>query len=233
MSTKTTYPRDLLVYFAFCALPIAGFWLLGEPGVQFDTALFTVSLVVLLGFKVYYKDKAMLVDWDENLNAEAFLYILLGIMGSLFVATYLTTSFVHSATLISSIGVPVTKLGLIVGTTVLPKFYSDILFTLTLTITAEESSKLVTSLGLYVWLKDLIGSSFAKYTAIVTPIAGWALLHTFDNPAYQTQYAFVFVSSAFVAGLLMYYAMAKTKSLLAAMLIHGGYNIIILYLMGG
>jgi membrane protease YdiL (CAAX protease family) len=73
----------------------------------------------------------------------------------------------------------------------------------------------------------------AKYVAVVAPIAGWALLHTFDNPAYQTQYMLVFVSSAFLAGLLMYYAMSKTKSLLAAMLIHAGYNIVILYLMGG
>jgi membrane protease YdiL (CAAX protease family) len=234
MATPKAFPRDLLVYFGLCALPIAGFWLLGESSVQFDTALFTVSLVVLFGFKIYYKnDRTMLLDWDENLNMEAFLYIFLGVIGSLALATFLTTRFVQSANWVSSIYVPTTRLGLSVGTTAIPKFWSDVLFTITLVVTAEETSKLVTALGLYVWLKDLIGETFAKIIAIGGPILGWALLHTFENPAYQTQYWLVFVGSAFGAGLIMYYAMMKTKSLLAALLIHAAYDIVLLALSQG
>jgi membrane protease YdiL (CAAX protease family) len=221
------------VYFAFCALPIAGFWLLGENSVQFDTALFTVSFVVLLAFKFYYKDSSMLLDWDENLNMDALVYIVLGVIGSLALSTFLITQFVRSATWTSSIYVPITHLGLTVGFTVIPKFWSDVLFTITLVVTAEETSKLVTALGLYVWLKDLIGKTFAKIIAIAAPLLGWALLHTFENPAYQTQYWFVLVSTAVGAGLLMYYAMMKTKSLLSAMLIHAAYNVVLLVLGGG
>lgn len=227
------FPRDLLVYFAFCALPIAGFWLLGQSSVQFDTALFTVSFVVLLGFKFYYKDPSMLLDWDENLNVTALLYIFLGVVGSLALATFLTTRFTQSLNWVSSIYVPVAPLGLSVGPTQIPTFLSNVLFTLTLVVTAEETSKLVTALGLYVWLKDIIGKTFARIIAIAAPILGWALLHTFENPLYQTQYWIVFVGSAFGAGLLMYYAMQKTKSLLSALLIHAAYNIILLALKGG
>jgi membrane protease YdiL (CAAX protease family) len=228
------FPRDLLVYFAFCALPIAGFWLLGDPSVAFDTALLTVSLVVLFGFKIYYpNNQGMLLDWDENLNVDALLYVILGAVGCLFLAMFLTTWFVQSATLVSSIFVPVTKLSLQVGATTLPKFWSDVLYTIALVVTAEETSKLVTSLGLYLWLKDFLGDMTSKVVAVVTPILGWALLHTFENPAYQTQYWFVFVGSAFACGLIMYYAMLKTKSLLAAMVIHAAFNIAALYMMGG
>jgi|GEM_PF-2719778 membrane protease YdiL (CAAX protease family) len=232
------FPRDLLIYFAFCALPIAGFWLLGDPSVAFDTALLTISLVVLFGFKIYYNDRAsaraeMLLDWDENLNADALIYIIFGVIGSLAVATFLATRFTGSLTWVSSIYVPVTKLSLQVGTTTLPKFWSDVLFTITLVVTAEETAKLVTSLGLYLWLKDFIGQDWGKTVAIGAPIMGWAALHTFENPSYQGQYWYVFVGSAFVAGLLMYYAMYKTKSLLAAMIIHLVYNTVILYMTEG
>lgn len=229
MQTQTK-ARDLLVYFALSALPIAGFLLLGQSGAQFDVALLTMSLLVMLWFKTYYKDKEQLVDYDENLHGESYLWITLGVIGSLAISTYLNTTFIKSGDWTSSIWVPTTTLGLSVGSLVLPKFASDVLFTLTLVAPAEECSKLVSSLGLYAQFKGILGKTIAKTVAIVLPIALWALLHTYQNPSYQTGYMMIFVSTAFLAGLLMYYAMQKTKSLLSAILIHGAYNCLIIYL---
>jgi membrane protease YdiL (CAAX protease family) len=230
MPAQTERARDLLVYFAFCALPIAGFLLQNEPGATFDVALLTISLLVILWFKVYYKDTSQLVDFDENLTGESMMWIVLGIIGCLALSTFMVSSFVHTGYYLSSIWVPRVKLGLAVGSLVVPTFWNNVLFTLTLVVTAEECSKLVASLGIYMWFKGFLGKTWASVVAIAGPIGGWAYLHTYANPEYQTAYALIFVLTAFLAGLIMFYVMKRCKSLLAAMLVHAGYNIIVLYL---
>jgi membrane protease YdiL (CAAX protease family) len=230
MPDQSQKARDLLVYFAFCALPIAGFLLQNEPGATFDVALLSMSLLVILWFKVYYKDTSQLLDFDENLTAGGLVWVLLGIIGALGISTFMVSNFAKTGYYISSIWVPTTTLGLSVGSVAIPKIWNDFLFTLALVVTAEECSKLVTSLGIYIWFKRFLGKTWASIVAIAAPIGGWAYLHTYANPAYQTQFALIFVVTAFLAGLLMFYVMKRTKSLLAAMLVHAGYNITILYL---
>jgi membrane protease YdiL (CAAX protease family) len=229
MSAQSEKARDLLVYFALSALPIAGFLLLGQPGADFDVALLTVSLLVMLWFKTYYKDASQLVDYDEPLHGESFVWITLGIIGTLAISTYLTSTFMKLGTWTSSIWVPTTTLGLSVGSVMLPKFASDVLYTLTLVAPAEECSKLISSLGIYMQFKDMLGKGTAKVLAISVPIALWALLHTYQNPVYQ-QYATILVPTAFLSGLLFYYVMQKTHSLLSVILVHGTYNCIVIYL---
>jgi len=222
-------PRDLLIFFAFSALPIAGFMLANFPNTQFDVSLLVVSLIVLLWFQQYYKETHQLLVYDENLHSMSLVYVVLGVIASLAIATYLTSAYLQQT--VSSIYVPTTKMSLSIGTTILPAFWSDVLFTLTLVAPAEECSKLVSSLGFYVWLKDKIGDWLAKVIAIVVPIGMWALLHTYQNPQYMGEYMMVFVGTAFIAGLVIEYIMMKTKSLLAAILCHALYNCVLLYIM--
>lgn len=230
-----TVARDLLVYLAFSVLPAAGFYLSGYPDAPFYISLLVLSLVVLVAFQVWQKESGLIVAYDSNLDFWGLMLIALGVMGSLAVASYLVSNYVTASvgTVVSSIYVPVTKLGLTVGQLQLPGFYSDVLFTLTLVAPAEECAKLVTSVGLYSWLGGVFGrggQAEAKVISAVTPIVVWALLHTYRNPMYQGQYMLVMVLTAFLAGLIIFAVMQRTKSLLAAILCHAIYNIIILYL---
>lgn len=221
--------RDLLIYFAFSVLPMAGFWLAGYSDTAFYMSLFVISTLVLLMFRLWHTDSQEFIKYDENLQGSTLLYVILGAMGSLMIATYLVSRYVNQS-MVSSIFVPVTKLGLSVGTLNLPAFWSDVLFTLTLVAPAEEMSKLVTHVAAYAWLKDKIGVTFAKVLAIIVPIGTWATLHTYRNPAYQGSYMAIMVLTAFLAGLLIFYVMKKTNSVLAAILCHSLYNITVLYL---
>lgn len=220
--------KDWLVYLAFSVLPIAGFWLAGFPDTAFYLSLLVVSLIVLVMFKVWHKDSVSFIEFDQNLHGFSLVLILGGVIGCLGIASFLVTSYTHQT--MSTIYVPTTRMGLSVGDLVLPQFWSDVLFTLTLVAPAEETAKLVTTVAAYGWLKDKIGSAFSKLIAIATPIAAWALLHTYRNPSYMGSYMFIMVATAFIAGLVIYFVMYKTKSLLAAYLTHAIYNLVILYL---
>ena len=223
--------KDLLVYFAFCALPSAAFLLSSYPDTQFYISLFVVSSLVMLWFRVYFKDSGLL-QYDQNLVSVSLAMVLAGIVSCLVVATYMVTNYTAptAGQWVSSIYVPSATLGLSVGQFTIPSAWSDVLFTLTLVVPAEECGKLVTQLGMYTWLKDALAGSVAKAISIVTPIIVWGLLHTYRNPAYQGQYMMVMVATAIIAGLVMYAVMWKTKSLLAAILVHVGYNVAVLYL---
>jgi len=219
--------RDLLVYFAFSALPIAGFLLAGTADTQFYVSLFTISLLGIFGFKFYYAEETdKFLSFGEDLDGFGFVLILLGVIGCLFISSFLISNFVGQN--LTSIVVPTPKMALQVGAIALPPFWSDVLFTLTLVAPAEECSKLVTTLGFYVWLKDVLGKSAAGVLAIVVPIATWAALHMYVS--YHGQYMLVYAGSAFVSGLLIFYVMKKTRSLLAAILVHSFFNVVILFL---
>jgi membrane protease YdiL (CAAX protease family) len=214
-------PRDLLVFCGLTALPIAGFLLLNYPNAQFDVSLYMVSMLVLLWFRVYQKETT-LVAFDHDLDMSGLVWIVAGLLGCLVVASFLVRQYT-----ISSIYVPMTKLSLAVGTFQLPQFASDLLFTLALVAPAEEAGKLVAQTAFYTLLKDSLGKTFGKAVSIAVPIGTWALLHTYQNPAYATPFI---MFTIFIAGGIIYAVMWKTKSLLAAILVHAAYNSVILYL---
>ena len=219
--------KDLLIYFALCAFPIASFMLLNYPDVQFYVSLFLVSALVIAWMHVYRKETgSRLVEYDHNLTGSGVLLILGGVMGVLVSATFLVSGFVNS-----SLYVPQAKMAMSIGSLVVPQFWSDVLFQLTLVAPAEEASKLVTSLALFDRLKGGFSVGLAKVISICVPIFIWAILHTYRNPQYMGEYMMVFVGTAFIAGLVIEYIMMKTKSLLAAILCHSLYNCVLLYIM--
>jgi membrane protease YdiL (CAAX protease family) len=224
-------PRDLLVVFAFSALPIAGFLLAGTADTQFYVSLLTISIIGIFAFWTYYSNEVNeFLPFGHELESFSFVLILLGTIGCLFISSFLIRNFVGTS--LTSLYVPKPAALLAIGSITLPPFWSDVLFTICLVATAEECSKLVTALGFYIWLKDAFGKTVSGIIGVAVPVVAWAFLHTYANPDYQGQYMPVYVGSAFISGLLIFYIMKKTKSLLAAILIHALYNISILIMLG-
>lgn len=221
--------KDLLIYFAFCALPIASFLLLGYPDVNFYLSLLLVSLVVIVWMHTYRKSGGMqLVEYDHDLSGMSLFLIAGGLAGVLTSATVLVSSFTKS-----SLYVPTAGLALSVGGLTIPKFWSDVLFQFTLVAPSEECSKLVTQLSMFDWLHDKFGKTIARFASITVPIMFWAVLHTYRNSQYMGEYMALMVGTAFVAGLIMYAVMHYTKSLLGALFVHAAYNAVILYMTTG
>lgn len=219
--------RDLLVYIAFSALPIAGFLLAGTADTQFYVSLLTISFLGILGFNAYYADEtSKFLNYDKDMESFSLLLIMFGVIACLFISSFLINTFAGAS--LASLNVPIPQTGLSVGLTVLPPFWSAILFTMCLISPAEECSKLVTTLGLYTWLKAR-GNRIAEAISVLIPIGAWSALHTYANQAYQGQFWFVYVGAAFISGLVIFYVMKKTSSLLAAILLHAFFNIIIIY----
>ena len=174
-----------------------------------------------------YKQASQPFTFDANLNIYSLTYIILGTLAVLTVATLMVKQFFPG-----SLYVPTTKLQLSLpsGMQILPPFYADVLFNVALVAPAEEFGKLVTSISFYNALKNTWGDFPAKVAAVGIPVFSWAILHTYRNTAYQGQYMGVMVLTAFIAGLVMYAVMWKTKSVLAAIFVHALYNILVLYM---
>jgi membrane protease YdiL (CAAX protease family) len=215
--------KDLLVFFALASLPIASFLLLNYPDTQFYVSLLLVSLVVIVWLEKH--NEKPVVVYAENLTLEKLAIVVGGVLGCLAVSTFFTSTFLGSV-----LYIPTQKLALAYGSFQLPAFWTDVLFTLVLVVTAEECTKLVIILALYTWLRDRFDEGFSKWTAVVIAIGGWALLHTYSNPStYGGSNGGVYLAAAAICGVIMFLVLQYTHSLLATMLVHFGYNITVLY----
>ncbi len=216
--------RDLIMYFAFAALPIATYLLRGVGDTNFYLSLEMMGLVVLLWMRFYYKDSDQLVVYDQNLNPTSLAYIAGGVA-----AIVLISSFITSSVSKSILYVPMNRLGMSFGQFQLSNFWDDILFQLVLVAPAEELTKLVVHLSFYIWLRQSIGEGIARFVAILAPIGFWAVLHTYRNPAYMGSDMWIMVTAAFLGGIIIFAVTKYTKSLLAGILTHFAYNSIIVY----
>jgi len=215
--------KDLLVFFAIASLPIASFLLLNYPDTQFYISLLLVSLVVIVWLEKH--NEKPVVAYTENLTLEKLAIVLGGVLGCLAVSTFFTSTFLQSV-----LYVPMQKLDLTYGGFMLPAFWTDVLFTFVLVVTAEECTKLVIILALYTWLRDRFGAGFSKWTAVAIAIGGWTLLHVYSNPeTYGGPQAWVYLTAAAICGVIMFLVLQYTHSLLATMLVHFGYNATVLY----
>lgn len=216
--------KDLLVFFAIASLPIASFLLLNYPDTQFYISMLLVSLVVIIWLEKH--NEKPVVGYTENLTLEKLAVALGGVLGCLAVSTFFTSTFLQSV-----LYVPIQKLDLTYGGFMLPAFWTDILFTFVLVVTAEECTKLVIILALYTWLRDRFGMGFSKWGSVAIAVGGWALLHTYSNPlSYGGPNGWVYLTAAAICGVIMFLVLQYTHSLLATMLVHFGYNATVLYM---
>jgi len=216
--------RDLLLFFAFAGVPIASFLLQDFPDTQFFAILLVIFLPVLIWLRQYHEEKEQIVDYDENLSFESLLWT-----GGCILATYVVASFIVNTFAVSSIYVPFKGLTMMYGSFELSGIWNDFLFNIVLVAPAEELCKLVLHLAFFMKLKSVLGVTLAKVLSIALPIGFWSILHAYK--AYTGPNMATLLASAFVGGLLFFGVMYKTKSFLAAVLSHAGYNSLIIYLI--
>lgn len=216
--------RDLLLFFVFAGVPIVSFWLQDYPDTPFFSGMLVIFLVVLLWMRQYHKESehSRLLDYDENLNFESFMWVGIGAIG-----VYIASSFIVNQYTSSVIWVPMHNVELGVGGFQISGFWSDILFQLVLVAAAEELCKLSLHLAFYMKLKESFSDFTSRAVSIAAPIAFWALLHVYAWQIYANM-TFLLLS-AFIAGLIIFWVMYKTKSVMAAILVHFAYNSLIIY----
>lgn len=228
--------RDLLLFFIFAGVPIVSFWLQIEtyPETPFFLGMLLIFLVMILWLRQYHQesDFATLVDYDENLHAESFMWIALGIIGAYTAAAFITSQL-STANLGNVLWIPSHEVSFKIpgGGFQLSPFWGDILFMLVLQVPAEELCKLALHVGFYMRLKPALGAQWAKVFSIGAPIFFWAMLHVYR--AYTGPDMFKLLLAAFIGGLIIFAVMWKTKSVLAAIIVHFGYNAVIYYMLHG
>jgi membrane protease YdiL (CAAX protease family) len=223
--TRSKGIRDLLIFFVFAGVPIVSFWLQGYPDTPFYASMLVVFLVLLIWLRQYHEEHeySRLLDYDENLNAQSFLWILLGIVGVYLTASVVVSQFVKSVIWVPMHGLEVTYIGF-----QLSGIWNDILFQLVLVASAEELCKLDLHMAFYMRLKGLLSDGLARALSIGIPIFFWSMLHVYR--AYTGPLMFQLLAAAFAGGLIIFAVMYTTRSLLAAILTHAGYNCLIIYL---
>lgn len=197
---------------------------------MFYLMLLLMNLVCLLFIMFYYgepeQDHEQLVDWDENLTQKALAWILIGVVGVYFVSVVIQ-NLVSSSIYIPEV-VSLSVAGITFG-----ELASIIIYNICLVSNSEEMTKMTAHLVIYLWLKDKFGEEktekyhdWIKGTAIVIPIGFWAVLHAYV--AYVGKIMPILVISAFTGGLIIFGVLWQTRSLIAAILVHGLYNIVVL-----
>ena len=205
---------------------------------QFDSTIFYIILLVInLGcltfIFAYYKEMGQLVDYNNDLTRDGFLYIFAGVIVMLLVSTFFTLPFKTTALYVPMFSS--TPLSFNLGT-----FTWSALYNLGLIANAEETTKLVGHNSIYMYLssshpgwskKRIYGTlTYAGIVGVVSPILFWATLHAYV--AYVGLIVWQLVAAAFVSGLILFYVMYKTRSLLAAILTHGLFNLVVLTAAG-
>ena len=194
-----------------------------EGLVTFFIILWVATFGVLLAMKVYGQEgRTEIIDYDENLQRWHLDYIIGGVMaveliafGIAAIATQLTTIKASVLPTFSAMWVP--KMSL--------RFYDDILFNFSLVNTAEECTKILAIKAFYM---KFGGTREGAAFSIGFPILFWALLHGYQSyVGYGEIIMYLMIFSAFLCGLVMFWAVKQTKNLLVAAIIHGLHNSIV------
>jgi len=196
-----------------------------QTQVFFYATLLVMNWMCLILIRIYYKEQSQLVDYDENLTQQHFVYILLAVIGVFVSCTVIsqpwTSSVIHVPTFSTQQPTLSTS-----------AFVMAVLYNFALIANSEETTKIVGHNALYLYL---IGTypqreKEVKAFSILTPIGFWATLHAYV--AYVGPLIWQLVFAAFVAGLIIFAVTYKTRSLLAAVIVHGMYNVIVLTAAG-
>jgi membrane protease YdiL (CAAX protease family) len=229
MPQKPQGIRDLLIFFVFAGVPIVSFWLQGYPDTPFYASMLVIFLVLLIWLRQYHQEHeySKLLDYDENLQFDSFLWIAAGIIGTYLIASFVVSQFgIHSV-----IWVPTHNLEMTYINFQLSGFWNDILFQIVMVAPAEELCKLDLHMAFFMRLKNSLSQDLARALSIGIPIGFWSMLHVYR--AYTGPLMVQLLLAAFLGGLIIFAVMYKTKSLLAAILTHAGYNCLIIAVSQG
>jgi len=190
--------------------------------VIFYVIILAMNLIALI-LLYLYGDIKQFVEYNENMMPSAFVWILGGLIAVFFVAAIITSQYKTT-----SIFVPNFTISGIAAVGLTSIMWS-VLYNVGLVANAEETTKLVGINAIYMYLNDNfegLGETTIKAIAVGVPVGFWALLHAYV--AYVGPLMWPLVASAFVAGIILFVVMYKTRSLLAAILVHGLYNVLVL-----
>jgi len=220
-------PKNLIIFEALTAF-ISAHSLLATANTPDQTQVFFyiallclnwISLVLI--YLHYTKDHAELefIPYLSNITQKGWALILLGVAVSWILAAVLSSPWTSSV-----IHVPLFSMGTDISFTVI---MTAMLSNFALIANSEETTKLVghNALYLYLYFKYPNHKKEIQTVSAVVPIGFWAVLHAYI--AYTGALVWQLVLAAFVVGIVIFAVLWKTKSLLAAIIIHGTYNVII------
>lgn len=181
-------------------------------------------MVILLFCRFTYGEKEQF-DYDDDLTSSKLLYVLGGLVATFVISIVMVQSFTRS-----SIWVPQPQQTLAVAGMNLSAVINDLFYQLALVANSEET--MVLSLQ-QVMHKKFATSFSSKYRYLVAPLAvvlprmGWGTLHAYV--AYVGSLQWILVASAIISGIVISYMAynKNVKSFLAALLIHFGFNAIV------
>lgn len=199
-----------------------------QTQVIFYTILLALNWISLILIYIFYKDTRNLVNYMENLNRDSFIYILVGIVAVFMFAAVISRPWHTSAIFVptfAAMNFSLTNFD----------FYAlimAILVNFALVANSEETTKLIGHNALYLYLTSRYPErpDVIKYASVLAPITFWSLLHAYV--AYIGPLIWQLVFAAWVAGMIIFAVLWKTRSLLAAVTIHGSYNVIVVTATG-
>jgi hypothetical protein len=194
-----------------------------QTQVLFYSVLLIMNLICLLSIYLLLHPQVFFMEFLESLSRESFTYVTLGFLAVFVTAAMLSRQFIPG----SAIHVP-----FVTSLTTLPELASSVLWNFGLIANSEETTKLVGHNALYIFLMDHMPENkrVVEATAALFPIGFWAILHAYV--AYVGPYLFPLVIVAFISGLLIFLVLWKTKSLIAAITVHGLYNVVVVTISG-
>jgi membrane protease YdiL (CAAX protease family) len=186
--------------------------------------IWIMSLILLLWLRFYGGERGDIVDYDENLQRSDLLKIFGAVVAMVVVASVLVSCY--SGYVRSAIYVPRPGLALDLGQSGLGQLNAasvvdDLLYNMVLVAPAEESMKLVGILALY-------RKTGNEFVSVVLPVGFWASIHTYQAYTGAAAWVLVSVSSAFISGLILFWVLKDTRSLLNAQVSHASYNGIVI-----
>jgi hypothetical protein len=199
-----------------------------QTQVIFYTILLALNWISLILIYVMYKGTRNLVNYMENLTHSAFLYILVAIVGVFIFAAVISRPWKTTAIYVPSFA----QINLSFTNFDFGVFIMAILTNFALVANSEETTKLIGHNALYLYLMSKYPESpkMATGLSVLAPITFWSLLHAYI--AYTGPLIWQLVLAAWVAGMIIFAVLWKTQSLLAAITVHGSYNVIVVTATG-
>lgn len=219
----TKYMNDLILYYGVAGLASMHFLLETADTPAFWSTLIYVCMWLIGGFllgllRIYGGASGQggdLVDYDEDLQRSD-LYLVLGaVAGMLILSTILVSipGYAESALFVPQ---PSRTLSLDLPSITVLK---DVLYNYTLVAVGEETVKIAFILILFRRFRK-------KWLSLIVVIGSWSIWHLYLS--YIGVLAPIMTLAAFLSGIIMYFLVEYTESLVNTIIAHGTYNSILI-----
>jgi hypothetical protein len=236
MSTTTKDVAAFILFEALTAYITAHAWLQaaasGNSAMQtqviFYTILLSLNWIALILIFMHYKDTRNLVNYVENLSGKDGITILLAIIGVFVFAAIISRPWTTTAIYVPTFA----QIDLDFVHFDFTIFIMTVLTNFALVANSEETTKLIGHNALYLYLSSRYPEydKYDKWASVLAPVTFWSTLHAYV--AYVGPLVWQLVLAAWVAGLIIFAVLWKTQSLLAAVTVHGTYNVIVITATG-